>query len=133
MKPMSEILSVARDGPAVGPAGGGRGTAAGLLLPFVGGLGLAVARAAGDFLNTSCDLTIHPAAQTSTVYAADGKTVIARLYAQNRQDVPLAAIPQPVQRALIATEDRRFYSHHGVDLRGLARAALNGRPRSTRR
>jgi membrane peptidoglycan carboxypeptidase len=99
--------------------------AAGLLLPFVGGLGLTVARAAGDFLNTSCDLTINPAAQTSTVYAADGKTVIATLYAQNRRDVPLTAIPQPVRDALIATEDRRFYSHHGVDLRGLVRAALN--------
>ncbi len=99
--------------------------AAGLLLPFVGGLGLAAARAAGDFLNTSCDLTITPAAQTSTLYAADRRTVIARLYAQNRQDVPLAAVPQPVRDALIDTEDRRFYSHHGVDLRGLLRAAVD--------
>lgn len=99
--------------------------AAGLLLPFVGGLGLAAGRAAGDFLHTSCDLTITPAAQTSTLYAADGRTVIARLYAQNRQDVPLTSVPQPVRDALIDTEDRRFYSHHGVDLRGLLRAAVN--------
>ena len=97
---------------------------AGLVLPFVGGLGLAAGRAAGDFLNTACDLTITPAQQTSTVYAADG-TVIATLYAQNRRDVPLSQIPQPVQDALIATEDRRFYNHHGVDLRGLLRAAVH--------
>src|SRR6185437_8443706 len=98
---------------------------AGMVLPFVGGLGLAVGSAAGDFLNTSCDLVITPAQQTSTVYASDGRTVIATLYAQNRRDIPLAQIPQVVQDALISTEDRRFYSHHGVDLHGLLRAALH--------
>ena len=68
---------------------------AGLALPFVGGAGLVAAKAAGQFLDTTCDLTITPAAQTSTIYASDGTTVIATLYAQNRQDVPLAAVPQP--------------------------------------
>lgn len=98
---------------------------AGLVLPFVGGLGLAANQAAGDFLNTTCDLKITPAQQTSTIYAADGTTAIATLYAQNRRDVPLSQIPKPVQDALVATEDRRFYSHHGVDLRGLLRAAVH--------
>ena len=98
---------------------------AGLVLPFVGGIGLAVGSAAGQFLDSSCDLVITPAQQTSTVYASDGRTVIATLYAQNRRDIPLAQIPQVVQDALISTEDRRFYSHHGVDLHGLIRAALH--------
>ncbi|HTZ44433.1 MAG TPA: transglycosylase domain-containing protein [Jatrophihabitans sp.] len=98
---------------------------AGMVLPFVGGAGVVASKAAGQFLNTACDLTITPAAQTSTIYASDGTTAIARLYAQNRQDVPLSQIPQHVQDALISTEDRRFYSHHGVDLRGLVRAAVN--------
>jgi membrane peptidoglycan carboxypeptidase len=96
-----------------------------MALPFVGGLGLAVGNTAGQFLNTSCDLVITPAQQTSTVYASDGHTVIATLYAQNRRDIPLEQIPQPVQDALISTEDRRFYSHHGVDLHGLVRAAVH--------
>ena len=98
---------------------------AGMVLPFVGGLGLAVGSAAGKFLDTSCDLVISPAQQTSTVYASDGRTVIATLYAQNRRDIPLEQIPQSVQDALISTEDRRFYSHHGVDLHGLVRAAVH--------
>ena len=34
-------------------------------------------------------------------------------------------MPKYLQDALIATEDRRFYSHHGVDLRGLIRSAVN--------
>jgi membrane peptidoglycan carboxypeptidase len=99
--------------------------AAGMLLPFVGGAGVVAAKAAGDFLDTKCDLTISPAAQTSTVYASDGTTAIATLFAQNRRDVPLSQIPQATQDALISTEDRRFYSHHGVDLHGLLRAAVS--------
>ncbi|MDQ2837093.1 MAG: penicillin-binding protein [Actinomycetota bacterium] len=97
---------------------------AGMVLPFVGGAGVVANQAANDFLNTACDLVISPAQQTSTVYASDGTTVIATLYAQNRKDIPLSQIPQPVQDALISTEDKRFYSHHGVDLRGLIRAAV---------
>ena len=97
---------------------------AGLILPFVGGVGLVADKAAGQFLDTSCDLVISPAQQTTTVYASDGTTALATLYAQNRQDVPISAVPQVVQDALISTEDKRFYSHHGVDLHGLIRAAI---------
>src|SRR6185437_2650102 len=36
--------------------------------------------------------------------------------------VSLAAIPESVQKAFVAAEDRRFYQHHGVDERGIIRA-----------
>ena len=36
--------------------------------------------------------------------------------------VPLSELPDYVPKAFIAIEDRRFYSHHGVDLRGITRA-----------
>jgi 1A family penicillin-binding protein len=39
-----------------------------------------------------------------------------------RVNVPLADVPSHVRAAFIATEDRRFYTHHGVDWRGFARA-----------
>jgi membrane carboxypeptidase/penicillin-binding protein len=47
--------------------------------------------------------------------------------------VPLADIPDYVQKAFIAAEDRRFYDHHGVDERGIIRAFIGdmgakGRP-----
>ena len=47
--------------------------------------------------------------------------------------VPLAKIPDLVQKAFIAAEDRRFFQHHGVDERGIIRAfignlANSGRP-----
>jgi membrane carboxypeptidase/penicillin-binding protein len=38
--------------------------------------------------------------------------------------VPLADIPEPVQKAFIAAEDKRFYQHKGVDERGLVRAFI---------
>jgi membrane carboxypeptidase/penicillin-binding protein len=47
--------------------------------------------------------------------------------------VPLSDIPNHVQKAFIAAEDRRFYQHHGVDERGIIRAFIGnlaepGRP-----
>src|SRR6476660_6034514 len=47
--------------------------------------------------------------------------------------VSLAAIPEAVQKAFVAAEDRRFYQHHGVDERGIIRAFMgnlgeSGRP-----
>ncbi|MHB1223688.1 MAG: transglycosylase domain-containing protein [Gemmatimonadaceae bacterium] len=44
--------------------------------------------------------------------------------AVRRINVPLDAVPEHVREAFVATEDRRFYDHHGVDLRGVVRAAL---------
>ncbi|HTK30927.1 MAG TPA: PBP1A family penicillin-binding protein [Candidatus Saccharimonadaceae bacterium] len=39
-----------------------------------------------------------------------------------REWVPLSSIPKVVRDAVLASEDRRFYQHHGLDLRGNARA-----------
>jgi penicillin-binding protein 1A len=52
---------------------------------------------------------------------------------QRRVWVPLADIPEHVQKAFIAAEDKRFYQHKGIDERGLIRAfignlASSGRP-----
>jgi membrane peptidoglycan carboxypeptidase len=105
--------------------------AAAVLLPFVGGLGVVAGNAAAKFLNMSCDVTVSPASQTTTVLANDGKTVIATLFSQNRQNVALAEMPLTLQQALISTEDRTFYSNNGVDLRSIARAALSNITGST--
>jgi len=52
---------------------------------------------------------------------------------QRRVWVPLADIPEHVQRAFVAAEDKRFHQHKGIDERGLIRAfignlAQSGRP-----
>jgi penicillin-binding protein 1A len=65
---------------------------------------------------------IEPAA-TTRVLASDG-TVLARLYDKDRVYVSITQIPPVMREAIVATEDERFYEHHGVDLRGIARAAF---------
>src|SRR6266513_2445563 len=53
---------------------------------------------------------------------------IGGIYPANNEDrvlVRLSEVPKPLVQALIANEDRNFYSHHGFDLRGIARAAFS--------
>ena len=57
------------------------------------------------------------------VYSADNK-LIAELYAERRDPVSLNDIPDDLKKALITTEDRKFYSHGGVDIKGIARAIV---------
>jgi penicillin-binding protein 1A len=52
--------------------------------------------------------------QTSKAYAADGR-LITELGLERRTVLPLSQIPEPVRQAFIATEDKRFYDHHGID------------------
>ncbi len=58
------------------------------------------------------------------IYTQDGK-LIGEYGSKRRTPVGIEEIPEKLKLAIIATEDRRFYEHHGVDLRGLARAGLN--------
>ena len=62
--------------------------------------------------------------ETPSVLLAQDGTVLAEYRRLNRQWVPLESIAPAVVNALIATEDRRFFEHHGIDLRRTAGAAL---------
>ncbi|MET0839612.1 MAG: transglycosylase domain-containing protein [Marmoricola sp.] len=64
-------------------------------------------------------------AQSSFVYWAGGKGKIGRFAEQNRESIPLADIPQSMQDAAIAAEDRTFYSNSGIDPKGILRAAFS--------
>ncbi|MDJ0985395.1 MAG: PBP1A family penicillin-binding protein [Desulfobacterales bacterium] len=57
------------------------------------------------------------------IYSAD-KVLLAELFIEKREPVPLATIPRHLTAALVATEDRKFYKHSGVDLKGIARAII---------
>ena len=60
-----------------------------------------------------------------TLLASDG-TPIARSGAVVAEPVVVADLPPHVVGAFLAIEDRRFYSHWGIDPRGIARAAITG-------
>ncbi|WP_337061789.1 transglycosylase domain-containing protein [Kineococcus sp. G2] len=61
-------------------------------------------------------------AQTSTVYYSDGTTPIGTFSEVNRQDVDIEQVPEVVQHAVLAAEDRSFYENRGVSPSGIARA-----------
>jgi penicillin-binding protein 1A len=58
------------------------------------------------------------------VFSADG-IIIDRFFEENRSRLTsLDSVPKPFIEALLSTEDRRFYDHWGVDLRGVTRVVL---------
>ncbi len=62
--------------------------------------------------------------QRAIVYDMDGNAYSRLNYGANRISVPLDQIAKSFVQALVAREDSRFYSHHGVDPRGIARALV---------
>ena len=63
-------------------------------------------------------------AKRTYVYDRAGNE-IAAYELENSQPVLISQIPQPVIQAVLAVEDREFYNHHGVNIRGLFRATLS--------
>ena len=61
-------------------------------------------------------------AELSRIYYSDGKTELGALGSENRTYVELAKIPEHMQRAIIAAEDRTFYQNNGISIAGIGRA-----------
>jgi membrane peptidoglycan carboxypeptidase len=70
------------------------------------------------------DLKAFATQQNNVYYWADG-TEMARTGLVNREDIPLADIPQGAQWAALAAENETFYTDHGVSPRSMARAVYN--------
>ncbi|MPZ26409.1 MAG: penicillin-binding protein [Micromonosporaceae bacterium] len=86
----------------------------------ISGLGL---KAGATMLNElPTELPTTPPAQSTYVYANDGKTLLTMFYEEHRRFVPIAEVSPYLQQAIVASEDARFYQHTGVDTKGIARA-----------
>ena len=90
------------------------------------GLFMGVVDTAPDISNVD----VAPAGYSTTVYDCEGNQ-ITKLIAENsnRVYVKLDKIPLDMQHAFVAIEDERFYTHNGIDIKGIMRAgakALGG-------
>ncbi len=102
-----------------------------VLLTLIGVVAALAAITAGAFTGASaalsCDLSsLRPVAigQNSFIYAADGSLLGSIPAERNRQPRKLDEISPLAVKGAIAIEDRRFYSHMGVDVSGILRAAV---------
>src|SRR3712207_1943141 len=94
---------------------------AGMLLPFVGGTGLAARNSASLLDALPVELTDETPAGNTRVLAADG-SLITHFYRDNRTPVPSDRIAPVMKQALVAIEESRFEEHNGLDVQGTLRA-----------
>jgi penicillin-binding protein 1A len=67
-------------------------------------------------------LKSYQPSRITSVYA-DDETTVAQFFVERRVLIPLERIPATLKQATLAVEDARFYSHEGIDVVGIARAA----------
>ncbi|MDV2504451.1 MAG: PBP1A family penicillin-binding protein [bacterium] len=96
----------------------------GLVLLVAGGAG-----AAGVYAYFSRDLpdvrTLRDYRPSLITRVYDGNDeLLTEFFIEKRYLVPLEQIPAILREATLAAEDRRFYSHHGLDFKGILRASL---------
>lgn len=93
----------------------------------VAGGGLFIKKIIDDTPHVSAS-DVKPKGFTTFVYADDGSTEIERFVSSgsNRVYKSIDEIPKDLQHAFVAIEDERFYKHNGIDLQGIARAAVVG-------
>ncbi len=63
--------------------------------------------------------------QVTQILASDGKKQLATIGEQNRSLVPYQQINPIIGQAVMAAEDKNFRDHHGIDMKGIIRAAWN--------
>src|SRR3989344_2622368 len=62
--------------------------------------------------------------QSTQIFDRNGKLLYTIYSQKNQTFIPLSAIPKSLQQATIAIEDKDFYRHGAIDIRGITRAAV---------
>jgi len=70
------------------------------------------------------DLSHLERMESASVIVDRNNKIFGQIYVENRETVPYEQLPSNLVNAIIATEDNKFYQHHGYDLLGIVRAAL---------
>ena len=99
-----------------------------LYLLLIGLVGMLVAAGGFVYLYKTTELPDPNAdfeTNTSFVYYNDGENELGRYAIQNRDAIPYDEMPQDVKDAVVAAENRTFWSDNGIDVKGIVRAAFN--------
>jgi membrane peptidoglycan carboxypeptidase len=96
---------------------------AAVLFPVVGGLGVTARNSASLLDALPVELTDRTPAGNTVMTAANGEPITG-FYDENRAPVTGDRIAEVMKQAMVAIEDARFYSHHGLDVQGTLRAAV---------
>jgi penicillin-binding protein 1A len=92
--------------------------------PFIG-VAMGVLRVDAKLDALGADFTRIPRfPERSTIYANDGRTVLATVFLDNRELVRLRNVSEPVQKAVLAIEDSGFYTHGALSWSSLLRAVV---------
>ncbi len=70
------------------------------------------------------DLSHLEQMESASVIVDRNNKIFGQIYVENRETVSYDQLPPNLVNAIIATEDNKFYQHHGYDLLGIVRAAL---------
>src|ERR1041384_5856162 len=70
------------------------------------------------------DLSHLEQMESASVIVDRNNKIFGQIYVENRETVPYDQLPVNLVNAAIATEDNKFYQHHGYDVSGILRAAL---------
>lgn len=98
--------------------------------PAVAMSGLVAKTSADSFEKLPVELKFLPPPEMSYLYAKDGSgkdVLLTQFFEENRRNIPLPQMGKLVPQAIVAAEDSRFYQHHGVDLKGVARSLVANR------
>src|SRR5680860_1607448 len=93
----------------------------GLFFMLLGGAAFAYGYASTDIPDPNKEFQT----QTTIVSYANGESELGRFATQNRQSIPLNDMPQSVRDAVIAAENRNFWTDSGIDPKGIVRAAFS--------
>lgn len=80
-------------------------------------------KARADVIAAGSDRSDFASAETSMIYYSDGTLMTSLNGVKNVYYLPYSAIPQNAVRAVMAVEDRKFFSHKGYDVYAILRAA----------